>query len=105
MAVYILNSAVLTAYGEYRYSPLEIRTARALLASGFTSAVGHAGAAEFCSVLLELAVPYNRINIEMQPCDQAVVIRIKDRLPEGRTLTAEETRAVTHEVGLLVRVK
>lgn len=105
MATFLLNSAVLTAYGEYAYSPLPVDAARSILAEGFTSAVGHAGAAEFCSTLLEMPVPYNRIPIEMQPGDRAVVIRIKERLPEGKSLSADEVRAFGHEVGLLERLR
>lgn len=104
MELFLLNSAVLTAYGEYRYTALSIEAARVLLMSGFTSAVGHIGAAEFCSAILGLPVSYRRVQIEMQPGDRAVIIRIKERLPEGKSLTAEESNAVAHEVGLLVRI-
>lgn len=103
MTTYLLNSAVLTAYGEYSYSPLSVEAAKRVLQQGYTSAIGHAGSAEFCSQLLEMSVPLNRITIEMQVGDQAVVIRIKGRLPEGGSLSVEQTREMPFEVGLLVR--
>lgn len=103
MTTYLLNSAVLTAYGEYVYSHLTVDAARVELQSDYTSAVGHQGSAEFCSQLLGIQVPLNRIAIEMQVGDRAVVVRVKGRIPEGGSLTTKEVLAMPYEVGLLVR--
>lgn len=104
MTTYLLNSAVLTAFGEYSYQPIELDEARRRLHGGFVSAVGHAGAAEFCTKLLGLETPLNRIAICMEQGDGAVVVRIKNRLPEGHSLTYDEVAAMEYELGLLTRL-
>ncbi|MES2791598.1 MAG: DUF1874 domain-containing protein [Planctomycetota bacterium] len=103
MTTYLLNSPVLTAYGEYSFSgPLMSDEARDLLAGGFISAIGHATAAEFLAQLLGINVSLNRVAIEMHPGDRAVVLRLKQRLPENRTLSFDEVQSFPSELGLLV---
>jgi hypothetical protein len=102
---YLLNTAILTGYGEWRFEgPVPVERAREFLAGGFVSAVGHVGAAEFLSRLLGVEVVVNRISVEMQPGDRAVVLRLKTRLPEGVVLTDEQMRSLPFELGLLTRL-
>ncbi|SMF95248.1 protein of unknown function [Methylomagnum ishizawai] len=104
--IYVINSPVLTGYGLWRFEgPLAESAARELLAGGFVSALGHAGAARFLSARLGLGIPVNRVRVELQPGDRALVLRLLERLPENRALSAAEMEELPFELGLLTRLE
>lgn len=105
MTVYLLNSAVLTDFGEYIYTSITVDEAREILKGGFVSAIGHKGIAEFLTKLFGLQVPMNRVEIKMQPGDVAIVYKIAQRLPPGPELSAEDLEKVPFVLGMLKRVK
>jgi len=104
--IYILNSPILTAYGRYTFKPVSLEEAKNLLSSSkFVSAVGHASTAQFLSRLLGVHVPAQRVRVEMQPGDIAIVFRLLERLPEGKVLSEEELQQIPYQLGLLRREK
>lgn len=103
---YLFNSPVLTTYGEFRFEgPLALESARAFAEQGTRSAVGHAGTAQFLTQLLRVEVPTRRESVHMQPGDEALVLRLLQRLPEGSVLDAPALAQLPHEFGLLTRLR
>ncbi|EDN67529.1 conserved hypothetical protein [Beggiatoa sp. PS] len=76
-----------------------------LLAENFVSAIGHQGTAQLLSNLLNINIPVNRISIEMQPGDKALVFRLKQRMEEGKVFTQEEIAQLPFELGLLTHIE
>jgi hypothetical protein len=101
----LLNSSVLTAFGVYRYEPLALEDARLLVAGGFVSAIGHESTARMLSELLGVSVKARRIDYEQQVGEQAIVLKLRRRPPEGAILAAEEIQEIGYEFGLLTRTE
>lgn len=99
--LYLLNSPILTAYGQWQFSKISLDDAKKQVKEVFISAIGHESTAQLLSHLLEQKIVCQRISITMQPLDKALVFNIKQRLPDTRELSQLEIEHLPYEFGLL----
>lgn len=106
---YILNSAVVTSPGGYRYRLVTPDEAKRWAADGFTSTVGYEQTAEALEQLLGVPVPVDRRTITMQAGDEALVFRLAfppgtPRInPGDKGALSKAVMAGHFELGLLTR--
>ena len=72
-------------------SPLSVEEVKELLLTNdFVSAVGHPDTAVIISSILNVNIPFNRINVSLSPGDVLIVAQLTGgRLPEGSTTLPE----------------
>ena len=113
MLLAILNTSIITAYGEFKYSPISLEDAKLLVFNameptigpdeGILSAVGHQSTSEILTELLEVEIPVNRIQFAQEVHQSAIVFKLKGRAPEGVILSRDEIEKIGYEFGLLTR--
>lgn len=107
---YILNSAVITYPGDYRYELIDAAEARRWTADGFVSTVGYEQTADALSQLLGQPVPVDRRTIAMKEGDEALVFRLVFPAGTPRIDPADKGRLAQavmdghYELGLLARL-
>jgi len=102
---YLLNTPILWTYGTFHFTgPITPAEARRRSGAGFVSAIGHEASAAFLSAVLGIEIPARRVPVAMEPGDQALVLCLTERLPEGKLLTEAKLAAVPYELAWLVRL-
>jgi len=61
------------------------------------SAVGHASTAQVLSTLLSMEVPTNRVLVQLEDGDEAIVFQLMIRLLEGKVLDQQELQQLMQE--------
>jgi len=116
MTHYILNSAVITSPGVYRYTLLQPHKAVKLLRVWSDpdifpdppiSCIGYEETAEAMAVLLNYRPEINRQTIKMMPGDQALVFRLTKRLSQAEMKGKLGISPILNncEIGLLERIR
>jgi len=106
---YLLNSAVITSFGLFYYSPITPEKAREWYGDGadVVSTIGYPETAEALSQLLGRPVQVNRVTISMQEGDEALVFRLvlpvgTPRIdPKDKGAIVQHVNAGHWELGLL----
>lgn len=106
MKITLLNTSILTAYGEYKYGPLTLEEARAIVKTAISvqSAIGHESTAKILTDLLDHPVEQNRFEYSQQPGETAIVFKLRGRPPEGKILTRGEIEDIGYEIAVLTRI-
>lgn len=104
--LFIGNSAIMPNDGTFRKQRITTEFAVEMLADNpeFVSSIGHQGAADFCTEVLGVQVPLNRIFMQMKEGDANVVLTLKSRIPEGAVLSKDEMMALDFEFALVERI-
>jgi hypothetical protein len=101
---YVLNSAVITAPGVYAYRRLTVDQARAWLRQGpVVSRVGYPETLAYLRDVLGVTLPLSREATAMAIGDEALVVRLRYRLPDAGLKGRAHPGAADWELGLLLR--
>lgn len=103
-ARYILNSSVITTPGAYTYRLISVDEAKAWLSlNGWKSTIGYPETADALKQLTGIEIPVDRIQIQMQGGDEALVFRLTKRLtvPESKSSIAVQEIIANCEIGIL----
>ena len=71
---------------------------------GFESAVGHEGTAQALTELLGIPVPKNRLEVRLQPGDEAIQFVLRARQPEGVVLDREAVEKIGYHLTMVRRI-
>lgn len=100
----ILNTSILTTFGEYTYSELSMPDAKVLLKDGYISYVGHSATNEIISKLFGIDLPFQREMYYQKSGDCAIVFKLNKRLSEGEVIkTKDEIETIGYSIGLLIK--
>jgi len=103
---YLLNSAVITGPGAYRYDLVTSDEAATWLRAGpFLSRIGYQNTAEHIRELSGILPELSREATAMQPGDEALVVRLKYRLANPGSKTTHAPAPDAWEYGILRKEK
>lgn len=101
---YLINSAVISndGWGTYEYLPASEADLDAFVRFGdVVSAIGYQATADFIEAITGVAVPVSRVSYAMVAGDEAMVVRLKYRVPDPRRKHDLAPAPGDFEIGLL----
>jgi Domain of unknown function (DUF1874) len=107
MKIGILNTSILTNDGQYILETISLETAKDLVVGQeleYDLCGGLVATAQIISNLLDITILANRQQFAQEVDQQALVFKLKGRIPEGRVLSQEEIEAIGFEWKLLTRL-
>ena len=104
--IYVINSPVITSFGEYSYSTTSVDEIKYILDNNeFISVVGHQETATLLTRILGVKIEFNRISVFQEIGDLFIVIKPKTRLDAYKEYTDLEIENIGYELGILCRLK
>lgn len=103
----LLNTTIVTNDGLYEVKSISLEEAKNLFHSytEVDSAIGHESTAQLFSTLVEGDVVAHRQQFAQAPGQEALVLKLKGRAPEGVILSLEEIEAMGYEFKLMTRLR
>jgi hypothetical protein len=112
----LLNTAICTAPGDYTIREITADEAYSMrMTAGtlsdeqggvdppFVSAIGHQATADALSEILGTKVSVNRIAFVQEPGQEAIVLKLRGRLPEGQILDRAALDEIGYDLWLMTR--
>jgi len=106
--LYVLNTAMIPLREGEKYviraRQISVEEAREMLQKEhYTSAVGHQSTAQLLTNILGQEIPFNRIQIQLEPGDKMLAFLLKKRLEEGKVIkTVEELEQIGYSLWLFI---
>lgn len=104
MTVALMNTTIITADGDYTLRSITLDEARAMVAKGYQSFIGHESTAQVMTELLGVPVEANRQGWFPEPGDSAICFKLNSRPKEGAILTRAELESIGFSFKLLTRL-
>jgi uncharacterized protein ORF117 len=102
MKLGLLNTSIITTTGTYKMVDLTLAQANK---DNLLSAIGHNATADVLTKLLGIDVPANRIVFSQDIGQQAIVLKMKGRLPDDvKDLTIDDMHQIGFDLFLLTRL-
>lgn len=104
MRIALLNTAILTDFGEFSYQRLDLENAKRMIEThGYESFIGHQATADILGTILEIPVKVNRESYCQQGRMIALIFKLNARIDVPRELTVEEIESIGYTLGVLYR--
>lgn len=108
MKLGLLNTSIITTVGTYKMVDLTLAQAKDLAQANkdnLLSAIGHNATADVLTKLLAVDVPANRIVFSQDIGQQAIVLKMRGRLPDDvKNLTIDDMYQIGFDLFLLTRL-
>jgi uncharacterized protein ORF117 len=108
MKLGLLNTSIITTTGTYKMVDLTLAQAKDLAQANkdnLLSAIGHSATADVLTKLLGVDVPANRIVFSQDVGQQAIVLKMRGRLPDDvKDLTVDDMQQIGFDLFLLTRL-
>jgi len=103
MTIALMNTTVITVGGDYTLRSVTLTEARAMVAQGYQSYIGHESTAQIMTELLGVKVESNRQGWFPEPGDSALCFKLNSRPKEGAILTRDELESIGFSFKVLTR--
>lgn len=108
MKLGLLNTSIITTTGTYKMVDLTLAQAKDLAQANkdnLLSAIGHSATADVLTKLLGVDVPANRIVFSQDVGQQAIVLKMRGRLPDDvKDLAVDDMQQIGFDLFLLTRL-